>query len=282
MKVCRNPKRQGFTLIELLVVIAIIAILAAILFPVFAQAREKARATACLNNMKQLGIALEVYLSDWDGAYPMNRFPTGSTPPPGGTNNHGSTYTWRRALDSTVKSLSAWQCPSNDYKWSTTGSVNGSPGDDSNGPNFTIADQRYNGRRISGSYAYNGAYFHEAMPAGEPTQRPREQAEIKDPAGLIIIMESRAGHPDLGNWCIVDNTCAGDDVAQLGLSPFQSHQNRHNWIFADTHAKALKMGQTITPKQMWSEFSTAAEEQAFQRQLEASLRAGLNRYKEYR
>ena len=63
-------KRTGFTLIELLVVIAIIAILAAILFPVFAQAREKARQTACVNNICQLGIALAVYRQDYDQRNP--------------------------------------------------------------------------------------------------------------------------------------------------------------------------------------------------------------------
>ena len=61
--------KKGFTLIELLVVIAIIAILAAILFPVFAQAREKARAASCLSNMKQLGTAFALYLDDWEGGF---------------------------------------------------------------------------------------------------------------------------------------------------------------------------------------------------------------------
>lgn len=63
-------KRKGFTLIELLVVIAIIAILAAILFPVFAQARAKARQTTCLSNMKQIGLAVLMYTEDWDERLP--------------------------------------------------------------------------------------------------------------------------------------------------------------------------------------------------------------------
>lgn len=63
--------RRGFTLIELLVVIAIIAILAAILFPVFAKAREKARQTSCLSNMKQVALAFNLYQGDWDGTMPV-------------------------------------------------------------------------------------------------------------------------------------------------------------------------------------------------------------------
>ncbi len=78
-------QRKGFTLIELLVVIAIIAILAAILFPVFAQAREKARQISCLSNMKQLGTSLVMYVQDYDEIMPPTqgglltdpRIPTG-------------------------------------------------------------------------------------------------------------------------------------------------------------------------------------------------------------
>ena len=90
----QQTANQGFTLIELLVVIAIIAILAAILFPVFAQAREKARQTSCLSNNKQLGLALNMYGQDYDGTL-MQTITT--TPCHRGTNSNsrqGSRLTW--------------------------------------------------------------------------------------------------------------------------------------------------------------------------------------------
>lgn len=67
-------RRQAFTLIELLVVIAIIAILAAILFPVFAKAREKARQISCLSNLKQIGLGIMQYATDYDGKFPMGTY----------------------------------------------------------------------------------------------------------------------------------------------------------------------------------------------------------------
>ncbi len=87
-------KRKGFTLIELLVVIAIIAILAAILFPVFAQAREKARQASCLSNLKQIGTATQMYAQDYDermAAWTFNNSPLGLWGTPE-WNNYGWSY----------------------------------------------------------------------------------------------------------------------------------------------------------------------------------------------
>jgi prepilin-type N-terminal cleavage/methylation domain-containing protein/prepilin-type processing-associated H-X9-DG protein len=94
---------KGFTLIELLVVIAIIAILAAILFPVFAQARAKARQTACLSNEKQLGMAFMQYVADYDGT-----FPAGTAAPGNGC------VGWGGQIFPYVKSVDVYKCPSDD------------------------------------------------------------------------------------------------------------------------------------------------------------------------
>jgi prepilin-type N-terminal cleavage/methylation domain-containing protein/prepilin-type processing-associated H-X9-DG protein len=96
-------RHRGFTLIELLVVIAIIAILAAILFPVFAQAREKARATKCLSALKQYGLAMNMYAQDYDEIYPyLNCGSTGA----------GTKIIWSRLLYPYIKNKEIWQCPS--------------------------------------------------------------------------------------------------------------------------------------------------------------------------
>ena len=104
--------RKGFTLIELLIVIAIIAILAAILFPVFASAREKARQSACGSNLKQLGLATLQYVQDYDETYPQGIggwcTPAGS-PPCAWTSDYSG---WAGQLYPYVKSVNVFQCPS--------------------------------------------------------------------------------------------------------------------------------------------------------------------------
>jgi prepilin-type N-terminal cleavage/methylation domain-containing protein len=101
------PRKSGFTLIELLVVIAIIAILAAILFPVFAKAREKARQTSCLSNLKQLTLGLLMYAQDYDEkinmhVYGHNACGGGGTP----------LYLWDQVVMPYVKNEQIFICPS--------------------------------------------------------------------------------------------------------------------------------------------------------------------------
>src|ERR1700712_1940336 len=93
-------QKKGFTLIELLVVIAIIAILAAILFPVFAQAREKARQSSCASNMKQMSLAVIQYAQDYDESYPT------------GLQSGWYAASWAYNVQPYIKSVDVFRCPS--------------------------------------------------------------------------------------------------------------------------------------------------------------------------
>lgn len=104
-------RRKGFTLIELLVVIAIIAILAAILFPVFAKAREKARQASCVSNVKQLALASLMYAADYDQTYPPLFAVNGGTPPGGEMIGTGA-WAWQQLLYSYTKNTRIMNCPS--------------------------------------------------------------------------------------------------------------------------------------------------------------------------
>ncbi len=100
-------RKRGFTLIELFVVIAIIAILAAILFPVFAQARERARSSTCLSNLKQTALATQMYVQDYEETFPINlylRFPPNAPP---------CVFSFYQAIYPYQKSGDVWLCPSN-------------------------------------------------------------------------------------------------------------------------------------------------------------------------
>ena len=112
----RKMPRRGFTLIELLVVIAIIAILAAILFPVFARARESARKTSCLSNLKQAGLAFMMYTQDYDETLPGVPFGSCATCWPWlawpGTPGNGWPAVWYTPIQGYIKNTQLLQCPS--------------------------------------------------------------------------------------------------------------------------------------------------------------------------
>lgn len=241
---------HGFTLMELLVVLVVIAIVAAILFPVFAKARENARGSACLSNLRQLGTALTLYVQDNDETFPLNRFPDAAHPlggcispgPPFPIDGlEGSSVNWKRAVLPYVKSIACWQCPSNNSAWSKN-IYSDATGDEGN-LSYPTSE------RLPASYALNGSFFHEAVPPcwlGERLARGRRLTEIDALSTLILLTESRWGFPDLGTWMISQPSPTGKGGS------FQSHNGFCNWLFADGHAKRLKLAATCRDK-MWTD-----------------------------
>ena len=164
-------KRQGFTLIELLVVIAIIAILAAILFPVFARARENARRTSCLSNLKQMGLAVMQYTQDFDERYPQAVNRTTQTPPDGYF-WYAGTWFWPQTLYAYHKSSEALYCPSAPVHPVMTTAPIGRP------------------RPFSGNYGANTLVLAYATNS-VATQRPAVSlAALQTPASTYLIMDS--------------------------------------------------------------------------------------------
>jgi prepilin-type N-terminal cleavage/methylation domain-containing protein/prepilin-type processing-associated H-X9-DG protein len=208
-------KRRGFTLIELLVVIAIIAILAAILFPVFAQAREKARQATCLSNFKQIGLGVMMYVQDWDETYPISRLKA----LPAGSDCNQKIITWKAETAPYVKNLNVYKCPSNPHN----NQPDETKGDDSVGlPVFPI------------SYAYSGS----ALWSGDTGQVPFRLGSIPEPARYIMLVESNAPCADMGIWGVNNS---------WGIKGgFFVHPTRHMQVlYFDGHAKAITFSQTL-------------------------------------
>src|SRR5262249_573890 len=111
-----GSRSRGFTLIELLVVIGVVAILAAILLPVFDQVRERARAMTCASNLRQLGVGLTMYAQDHDETFPVANADYGSAPsqpvPPGGWWNRVGLWFWPQVVYPYFRSVQVFTCPS--------------------------------------------------------------------------------------------------------------------------------------------------------------------------
>ena len=257
--------RKGFTLIELLVVIAIIAILAAILFPVFAQAREKARQTSCLSNMKQLGLALNMYAQDYDGTLSQTSWELG---------NFKAKVHWSYLVQPYVKNQQIFVCPSDPNPVLPLNRLCG-PGDTIG---VTLCDAQ------APKFSYINSY--NAMPAHDWI--PPSEAAFEKPANLIVLGERRNNMNDaaktlIGQWkgtspFVATSTnhgtgsgngqvCPGDtyrfvtftDVTN-GLLPsnsndnpeivrvkFDRHEGGSNYSFFDGHAKWFRLEQTFNP-----------------------------------
>jgi prepilin-type N-terminal cleavage/methylation domain-containing protein/prepilin-type processing-associated H-X9-DG protein len=209
-------KRHAFTLIELLVVIAIIAILAAILFPVFAQARDKARSIACLSNGRQIGIAFTMYATDYDGLLPLTTFPLPSN-------------SWTDQCQPYIKNRQIYRCPS----------------DDSANWNAPLSGQ---------TQVRRSSYFLNAWMAG--AQPYGNIASIDKPASVIYVAESSknitrdhfhpfywGNPPELVSPFMNNLTwdSANNVTKELAL---WRHSEGSNFIYIDGHAKWGKWSQT--------------------------------------
>lgn len=233
-------RNKGFTLIELLVVIAIIAILAAILFPVFAKAREKARQASCLSNLKQLGLGLMQYVQDYDETLPTYYW---------GEGNAGNPYsaTWWGSAAPYVKNLGIYKCPSNGRMGHNTWGVwvTGNP-----------ANAAFNVPSFTNSYGYNEEI---ANVAGGTTQ-----SMFKYPAEIVVLADCSSSWIG-GYW-----SAPWPDRALLRRIAFASsgwgcgcgppainsltwpwedqalHNGGQNIAFADGHAKWFQARKTMT------------------------------------
>lgn len=241
-----SRRNSAFTLIELLVVIAIIAILAAILFPVFAQARGKARQTACLSNMKQISLAFQMYAQDYDETFPGC--------PGTGSANDGEAFdvTWPFVVSNYIGgrvSNAANQFPQGIYICPSNDLVQGLPATDTTdlpiaGPilasygitlDTSITPNAY---RWHNSYSINDAIVGEADIAANPALSPSvtgsSLASWQKPAQEYLLME--AGLKGVVNDSDVDS----NDMDKEDNEIFMKHNEGMNIAYIDGHAKWMK------------------------------------------
>ena len=231
-------RTSAFTLIELLVVIAIIAILAAILFPVFAQAREKARAIACLSNCRQIGLALSMYLQDWDEKFPQEH-PSTSNPVVDDSQGQLETIDYGSPFDKILPYVSGhdsnkvgiYTCPSDP-------DPHGQELLDASG-NCKNTDPPAPPPGPLTSYVLNAYYLFGAT-----------LAQLPDPSRSIYISERRDTfcdvhyHPWLGE--ILAPKGPSDPTNPVAVA-YNRHNGGSNFVYADGHAKWHRFEDTIRP-----------------------------------
>ena len=235
---------KGFTLIELLVVIAIISILASILFPVFARARENARRASCMSNLKQIGLGFMMYVQDYDERFPLTLWqkngklgdsitsdassfvaPPSSDPskPSGvfkvnaGSGSNAKLYTWMDFIFPYVKSVQLFVCPS-------FSAATGAP---SYGYNTMISN--FKPRQSSGSFYY-------------PSKPPVAMAAIERPSQIVLTLDYPIVYnifANPGEYCSTANFLKPSSSYYDSVWP---HLEGGTVNFADGHAKWYKRG----------------------------------------
>jgi prepilin-type N-terminal cleavage/methylation domain-containing protein/prepilin-type processing-associated H-X9-DG protein len=210
-------KKRGFTLIELLVVIAIIAILAAILFPVFAKAREKARQASCLSNTKQMGLAIMQYVQDYDEAYPPCKQHIDTSP-------YTYVSTIITLLTPYMKSMQVWACPSQ------------------NDPAYGYVAS---GLPMPYHYAVNWQLirpFGYGPPPGGYGYTVIKMASVTQPASTIAMFDWKCGAN--WGWGVYISGADWDWLAPASSYGYGIvHNEGVNMNFADGHAKWYKESQ---------------------------------------
>ncbi len=220
-----HRQRNGFTLIELLVVIAIIAILAAILFPVFARARDRARQATCSSNMRQIGLAIMMYLQDYDETFPgeMNFLVSGDS----GTRGRG----WYDVMAPYTTNEEISVCPTGWYELTRSGMPNptGFWGRSFRG-SYAAPAQDSTNRTTLGAFRPIWANYY---PPGIPL------ATIVNPSGTVMLFESThiAGQNIVSYGRNNDGTLRTmDDQGRRGRQHFR-HNGMMNVLFGDGHVK---------------------------------------------
>ena len=223
-------RRSGFTLIELLVVIAIIAILAAILFPVFAKAREKARQTSCLSNLKQIGLGILQYVQDYDERFPISRGRYTADP------NVPRGY-WIFAIMPYVNNEQVFECPSDNSPTSAT----------------------WGGHTIRASYGYNlclPGYGYSSYHANRanvtdpahPLWDPLKLGKVNNVTAMWMACDCYITYPySLTHLRI---TVGGNPWYSSPAGP--EHNGGLNFVFVDGHSKWL-------PGRSWVQSYNSAE-----------------------
>lgn len=221
-----KSQKSAFTLIELLVVIAIIAILAAILFPVFARARENARRTSCLSNIKQIGLGLIQYAQDYDETFPAAR-------------NTGTAISWRYMIQPYLKSTQVNSCPSRQGGQTTTGG---------NGLTFEISYAgNYERGAGSGINGYNNGY---GAFSNDDTGLPL--ADFSNPSTTIHVVEVTATAQSTIEFQVSEDCGPYTSYKQSGDCLWAGHLGTSNYLFTDGHAKSLRPSSTFSPTvNMW-------------------------------